>query len=106
MCVVCFLCCAYLAVIVRQAVRDASKLPEYERRKKLNALRLKWHPDKHEVLREMAEEVRATIGTTVDTTVDATVVDHIIYHHPLTPSIVTSSIISNSRLLFVLFAAR
>ena len=32
-------------------------LPEAERRRKLNALRLKWHPDKHEVLREMATEV-------------------------------------------------
>ena len=29
------------------------RCPE-ERRRKLNALRLKWHPDKHEVLREMA----------------------------------------------------
>lgn len=43
---------------IEQAVRDASQLPEAQRKKKLNALRLKWHPDKHEILREIAEEVR------------------------------------------------
>ena len=47
-----------------QAVRDASQLPEADRRKKLNALRLKWHPDKHEMLREMAEEVRTSTNST------------------------------------------
>ena len=41
-------------------------LPEAERRRKLNALRLKWHPDKHDVLKEMAEEVTKMINEAVE----------------------------------------
>ena len=48
-------------VAIEEAVREASKLPEEQRRKKLNALRLKWHPDKHEMLREIAGEVRSHV---------------------------------------------
>ena len=36
---------------IEEAVHEACKLPAEERRKKLKALRLKWHPDKHEVPR-------------------------------------------------------
>jgi hypothetical protein len=36
---------------IEKAVREAATLPAEERSKKLKALRLKWHPDKHEVLR-------------------------------------------------------
>lgn len=43
---------------IEKAVREAATLPESERRKKLNALRLQWHPDKHHVLKDMANEVR------------------------------------------------
>ena len=39
---------------IEEAVKEASALPASERRRKLNALRLKWHPDKHAVLGEMA----------------------------------------------------
>ena len=51
---------------IETAVREAAALPEAERRKKLNALRLKWHPDKHEVLREMATEVTKMINEAVE----------------------------------------
>ena len=47
-------------------MKDACALPEAERRKKINALRLKWHPDKHEVLGEMAEEVTKLINEAVE----------------------------------------
>jgi len=51
---------------IEKAVKDACALPEAERRKKINALRLKWHPDKHEVLGEMAEEVTKLINEAVE----------------------------------------
>ncbi|KAJ1482427.1 hypothetical protein T484DRAFT_1804042 [Baffinella frigidus] len=43
---------------IEQAVRDASALPESERKDTLKALRLRWHPDKNSVLQEFATEVR------------------------------------------------
>lgn len=49
-----------------KAVHDAAKLPSAERRKKIRALRLKWHPDKHETLKELAEEVTKLINVCVD----------------------------------------
>jgi len=51
---------------IEKAVKEACALPEAERRKKINALRLKWHPDKHEVLGEMAEEVTKLINEAVE----------------------------------------
>lgn len=51
---------------IEQAVRDASQLPEAQRRKKLNQLRLKWHPDKHEMLREIAEEVSKMLNQAIE----------------------------------------
>ena len=51
---------------IEKAVKDAASLPADERRKKLKALRLKWHPDKHEVLREMAEEVTKMINKCIE----------------------------------------
>ena len=42
---------------VSKAVAEAAKLPADERGKKLRQLRLKWHPDKHDVLKDLAEEV-------------------------------------------------
>ena len=51
---------------IEEAVKEASALPASERRRKLNALRLKWHPDKHEVLGEMAEEVTKLINEAVE----------------------------------------
>ena len=51
---------------IEKAVAEAAKLPESQRSKKLNALRLKWHPDKHDVLKEMAEEVTKMINEAVE----------------------------------------
>ena len=51
---------------IEAAVREASRLPEPERRKKLGQLRLKWHPDKHEVLKEMATEVTKLINDAIE----------------------------------------
>ena len=51
---------------IEKAVKEAASLPADERRKKLKALRLKWHPDKHEVLREMAEEVTKIINKCIE----------------------------------------
>jgi hypothetical protein len=48
-----------------KAVHEAAKLPADERAKKLRALRLKWHPDKHDVLKELAEEVTKLINECV-----------------------------------------
>ena len=53
---------------VTKAVRDAAKLPAAERDKKLKQLKAKWHPDKHEVLKEMAEEISKLINAAVDET--------------------------------------
>ena len=41
-------------------------LPEDERKRKLKQLKAKWHPDKHEVLKEMAEEVSKMINSFID----------------------------------------
>jgi len=49
-----------------KAVNEAAALRPDERRKKLRQLRLKWHPDKHEVLKEMAEEVTKMINEAID----------------------------------------
>ena len=51
---------------VMKAVGEAAKMPVDERRKKLRQLRLKWHPDKHDVLKELAEEVTKLINQAVD----------------------------------------
>ena len=51
---------------IEEAVKEASALPASERRRKLNALRLKWHPDKHAVLGEMAAEVTKMINEAVE----------------------------------------
>ena len=51
---------------IETAVREAAKLPEPERRRKLGQLRLKWHPDKHEVLKEMATEVTKLINDAIE----------------------------------------
>lgn len=51
---------------VKKAVAEAAKLPLDERRKTLKKLRLKWHPDKHDVLKELAEEVSKMINEAVD----------------------------------------
>lgn len=50
---------------IEKAVKEAAALPGPERRKKLRALKLKWHPDKHEHLKEMAEEVTKMINQIV-----------------------------------------
>ena len=55
---------------IEKAVAEAAKLPESQRSKKLNALALKWHPDKHEHLREMATEVTQIINETVQRLID------------------------------------
>ena len=47
-------------------MREAWKKPEDERRRRIKALRVKWHPDKHEVLSEMAQEVTKMINDCVD----------------------------------------
>ena len=39
-----------IVVIVVVTSEQALKLDSPDRRKKINALRLKWHPDKHEVV--------------------------------------------------------
>jgi chromosome segregation ATPase len=51
---------------IEKAVKDAMKLPLDERKKKLKLLKAKWHPDKHEVLKEMAEEVSKMINSCID----------------------------------------
>ena len=55
-----------------KAVNEAAKLPGAERRKKIRALRLKWHPDKNPSNREqaeaqLAEQVRAMALATTAT---------------------------------------
>jgi len=51
---------------IEVAVKEAASLPAEERKKKIRALRLKWHPDKHEVLKEMANEVTKMINEAVE----------------------------------------
>ena len=51
---------------IEKAVREAAELPEDERKRKLKLLKAKWHPDKHEVLKEMAEEVSKMINSAID----------------------------------------
>jgi len=48
------------------AVKEAAKLPPDERKRKFKQLKLKWHPDKHEVLKEMAEEVFKLISACIE----------------------------------------
>ena len=47
-------------------MKEAAALPQDEKNKKIKQLRLKWHPDKHEVLKEMAEEVTKIINECVE----------------------------------------
>ena len=51
---------------IEKAVKDAAALPEEARKRKLKQLQAKWHPDKHEVLKEMAEEVSKMINACID----------------------------------------
>ena len=51
---------------IEEAVKEAAQLPADERRRKLKALRLKWHPDKHDVLKEVAEEVTKVINACIE----------------------------------------
>lgn len=51
---------------ITKAVKDACELPAAERKRKLKLLKAKWHPDKHEVLKEMAEEVSKMINSCID----------------------------------------
>lgn len=51
---------------IQKAVAEAAALPADERRRKLKQLKAKWHPDKHEVLKEMAEEVSKLINSCID----------------------------------------
>lgn len=51
---------------IEKAVKEAMALPEDERKRKLKQLKAKWHPDKHEVLKEMAEEVSKMINSFID----------------------------------------
>ena len=51
---------------IEAAVQEAAVLPEEERKRKIRQLRLKWHPDKHEVLKEIAEEVTKVINEAVN----------------------------------------
>ena len=51
---------------IEEAVREAAACPEDERRRKIRQLRLKWHPDKLEVLKGIAEEVTKIINEAVD----------------------------------------
>ena len=48
------------------AVKEAAALPAEERNKKIRSLRAKWHPDKHDVLQDMASEVMKMINEAVD----------------------------------------
>lgn len=50
---------------IEEAVKHCADLPLEERRSKIRALRLKWHPDKHEVLKDVAEEVTKVINEAV-----------------------------------------
>lgn len=49
-----------------EAVKEAASLPTEERNKKIRSLRAKWHPDKHDVLKDMASEVLKMINEAVD----------------------------------------
>ena len=51
---------------IQKAVAEAAALPEAERKKKIRSLRLKWHPDKHDLLKEMASEVTKMINEEVE----------------------------------------
>ena len=57
---------SHTRIAIEEAVKEAAKLPEEERKKKIRALRLKWHPDKHDVLKEMANEVTKMINEAVE----------------------------------------
>ena len=46
-----------IGAAIREAVADIGALPEAERKDKIKALRLRWHPDKNPILREFATEV-------------------------------------------------
>lgn len=57
---------ANVKTAIEAAVAEAASMPEEERKKKIRALRLKWHPDKHDVLKEMASEVTKIINEAVE----------------------------------------
>ena len=50
---------------IEEVVREAAAGSEDECRRKIRQLRLKWHPDKHEVLKGIAEEVTKIIHEAV-----------------------------------------
>ena len=51
---------------IEAAVKEAAALPEDERKRKIRGLRAKWHPDKHDILKEMTSEVTKLINAAVD----------------------------------------
>lgn len=50
---------------IEAAVQDAMRCDDAERKKRLRALQLRWHPDKNPVLREVATEVTKMINEAV-----------------------------------------
>ncbi len=51
---------------VEAAVLEATACEEGERRQRIRALQLRWHPDKNPVLRELATEVTKMINEAVE----------------------------------------
>ena len=47
---------------VREAIAEACKLPQAEKKKALRDLRVRWHPDKNKMLKEFATEVSKIIN--------------------------------------------
>ena len=48
---------------IRKTLKDAQALGEKERKSRVRALQLRFHPDKNPVLKEMATEVTKIINT-------------------------------------------
>jgi len=54
------------AVDIKKAVDEAYTLQPNERKKKLRDLRMRWHPDKNPMLRELADEISKIINSEIE----------------------------------------
>eukprot|EP00877_Chromochloris_zofingiensis_P010078 jgi/Chrzof1/5323/Cz15g22040.t1 len=57
---------ASIKAAIQQAVKDAGRCDDTEKKKRIRQLQLRWHPDKHTVLKEFATEVTKLINEAVN----------------------------------------
>lgn len=51
---------------IGEELREARSLPHDQRRRRLRAMRLQWHPDKHTALKELASEITKLINEAIE----------------------------------------